>query len=38
MFKEFENLYTGPSQIETLKKELENGKNRSNFGKVSASS
>ena len=23
MFKEFENLYTGPSQIETLKKELE---------------
>ena len=23
MFKEFENLYTDPSQIETLKKELE---------------
>ena len=23
MFKEFENLYTGPSQIETFKKELE---------------
>ena len=23
MFKEFGNLYTGPSQIETLKKELE---------------
>ena len=23
MFKEFENLYTGPLQIETLKKELE---------------
>ena len=23
MFKEFENLYTGPSQIEILKKELE---------------
>lgn len=23
MFKEFENLYTGPSQIETLRKELE---------------
>ena len=23
MLKEFENLYTGPSQIEILKKELE---------------
>ena len=26
MFKEFENLYIGPSQIKTLKKELEKWK------------